>query len=75
MYYYYPLGKILLQTSNNGCFQLTRHFQQKMNYLFHGFDFLCVHRETFGINKRTLDRSCTKTLIKSKYLDKPKWNI
>ena len=40
MYDYYLMGKILLQTYNNGSFQLTRNFQQKMNDLFHVFEFI-----------------------------------
>ena len=40
MYYHFPMGEILLQASTNGICQLTRHFQQKMNDLFHGFEFI-----------------------------------
>ena len=39
------LGKILLQTSNNVSCQLTRHFIQKMNDLFNGFEFIRAYMD------------------------------
>ena len=45
MYDHSPVGKILLQASTNGSCQLTRYLQQKMNDLFHGFEFIraCIY--------------------------------
>ena len=40
MYDYSSVGKILVQASTNGSCKLTIHFQQKMNDLFHGFEFI-----------------------------------
>ena len=40
MYDYCYVGKIPLQASTNGDYKLTIHFQQKMNNLFHGFEFI-----------------------------------
>ena len=43
MYEYYSVGKILVRASTNGSCKLTRNFQQKMNGLFHGFEFIRVY--------------------------------
>ena len=40
MYDYYPVGKISIQASTNGSFNLLDIFQHKMNDLFHGFEFI-----------------------------------
>ena len=41
MYDYSSVEKIPVQTSTTGICELTRHFQQKTNDLFHGFEFIC----------------------------------
>ena len=41
-------------------------FQQKMNDLFHGLKFLCVHIQSFDILKGILDISCTEIRINDK---------
>ena len=41
MYDYYSVGKILVQEPTNGSCKITRHFQQKRDDLFHGFEFIC----------------------------------
>ena len=43
MYGYSPIWKIPLQEFTNWNCQLTRYFQQKMNDLFQGFEFICVY--------------------------------
>ena len=40
---YSSVGKIPVQASTNGSCELTRHFQQKMNDLFRGFEFICAY--------------------------------
>ena len=43
MYNYYTLRGILLQASANGGSQFSRQSQQKMNDLFHGYEFTCAY--------------------------------
>ena len=43
MYNHSPLVNISLQTTSNVSYELTRYFQQKMNDLFHGFEFIRVY--------------------------------
>ena len=45
MYNYSTVGKIMIQASTNGSRQLARHFQQKMNDLFYGFEFIRAYIE------------------------------
>ena len=37
------MGKIPLQISNNGSNKLTGKLEQKMKYLFQGFEFICIY--------------------------------
>ena len=64
--------------STNGSYQLTIHFPTE-NELFISLMWIypCVHRWTFGINKRILDRSFTEDRLKSKQKEgkMTKWNI
>ena len=46
-------GGISLQTSTNSNCQFARHFQHKMNDLFHGFEFIRAYMdELFVLIKR-----------------------
>ena len=40
MYDYSSVGKITVQASTKGSCEIIRNFQQKMNDLFHGFEFI-----------------------------------
>ena len=40
MHDYFSVGKILVQVFTNGSCELTRNFQQRINYLFNGFDLI-----------------------------------
>ena len=43
MYDNYPIGKLLLKISTNGDCKSPDIFQQKMNELFHVFEFICAY--------------------------------
>ena len=90
MYDYYPLGKYWYKRLPKGVANSQAIFQQKMNDLFHIFEFIFAYIDDMLISPRgdwtdhlqklelTLNKLKEKNLnviLKSHSLDKPKWNI
>ena len=71
MYNPYTVGKILLQASTNGSFQLTRHFPTENEWFISWIlIYPCLHRWTFDILKSILEISYTESGINTKLAEK-----
>ena len=74
MYDYSYVDKISLLASNNGSFQLTKHFQQKMNDSFYVFKFIRSYTDEISILKKgdrtdhVKNQELTLNRIKGKWL-------
>ena len=67
MHDYSPMGKYWYKILSMGVANSPDIFQQKMNDLFHGFEFICAYIYDLLIwTKRLLDISCTEARINSK---------
>ena len=66
MYNNSPAGNYFYKRLPMGVANYPDIFQQKMNDLFHEFEYPCVHRRNFDLNKMRLDISCTEVGINTK---------
>ena len=90
MYDYSPVRKILLQASTNGVTNSPDIFKQKMNDLFHGFEFICLciddililtkvdwsnHVQKLELTLNKIKEKDLNLILKRLSSDKPECNI